>query len=290
MPENLRKLALHGRYRLLKCARRLCARAGLRRHLNSLESSRVMPTRECPFDDVTRLIQVFGTPRSGTTLLASVLNSHAGILCLSEPFLAFLTGRHFSYNDKGIEKFSLRSPSTFINDFCRREKRAVAFKETFRIAKDDCYPTEDFIRKNVECGVKTIAIFRDPRAAWHSTVNRFDAGDCFPVSPLFLETWNRCVDEWWRERANLLTVRYEDMVSRPDEMIELLWRFLGVSNENCPPYLSPISGKGDARGRQGNTIDTLSVHKWHGMPPQARDQITAVCGEGMQELGYLNSA
>jgi len=243
----------------------------------------------------TVLTQVVGTPRSGSTLLATMIDAHSEAACLIEPFLAWLRSGKFDYNWndlslEGAERFRYWCPRKLIARLCRDSSlEVVAFKETFRTPRHPTFPSQYFLEGNYEEeGTDvTIAIVRDPRDTWSSVIRRHPnlEADESTLDEL-LDAWNELC--FWIQTEDLPYIRYEDLVSNPEHVKTLLC-ILGLELE--PRVLNPegTRGFGDQKAQSGGQIDSSSIgkHKEHVKSDTIR-RINSTCSEYMKTLGYAD--
>lgn len=241
----------------------------------------------------TQVIQVVGTPRSGSTLLATMLNAHSQVACLLEPYLAWLKHGKYEYDWKEIggsdaERFSRQQPHRLFSFLCSHtELNVVGFKETFRTPYHPTFPSQSFLEKNHATGAvnETVAIVRDPRDTWSSVVRRHPnfRGDTTTMAEL-VYAWNELCD--WIRREDITVVRYENLVSKPKEIDSVL-ESIGLSEERKVHRPEGMSGYGDSRAREGGDIDDTSVRKYKNtLSSSVTRFIEAWCSENMKNFNY----
>jgi len=238
------------------------------------------------------IIQVVGTPRSGTTLLASMLDSHSQAVCLIEPFLAWLKKGQYEYQKEKLglytNNFGTHRPQKLLSFLCRQSKlKVVGFKETFRTPYHPTFPTQSFLTRNHSVGAvdQTLAIVRDPRDTWSSVVRRHPhfRNDTAVLAEL-IHAWNQLCD--WIRGSEVSVVRYEDLVFQPESIGSLLDDFgLGIERNMFRP--EGTKGYGDKRAQEGGTIDDRSVGKYSTtISCKLSRFISAQCHKNMQSFGY----
>ena len=247
-----------------------------------------MPARKNVFVRPERVVQVVGIPRSGTTLVGALLGAHRRTLSLIEPFLSYVKNGSFAWTDaSGAGRVCFRPPLRFINRVTSGVggKDLLAFKETWRNERQDYFPNSDFIRRNAEGGVRTIAVLRDPRAIWRSFVRR--PGTEYEGAPgdAFVSNWNSYCE--WMVEQKLFCVRYEDLMLQPDAETGRLFSYLGLPSLEKPIRLACVYGHGDERGQSGEAIAPRFSDVDEGLAPQVSRTILDSCGGWMRRLGYL---
>lgn len=242
------------------------------------------------------IFQVFGLPRSGTSILCNCLDSHPKTICLSEPFLSWLcTGQYkLSTGTKSLLKnedtTSNALPITLFKSILKDNNNIIiGFKETFRELGHNSFPNESFIKKNCRenCVSKSIAIIRDPRDIWASRISRFK--NCRePLNHKFLGVWNSFSS--WILEESIFHVTYENLVSDTQAALDLICSELDVqfsSDMLTPP---PNEGYGDTKAEAGGNLFTSSVSSYqHKLAPDEIKTIEEKCGVFMQKFGYLSN-
>jgi hypothetical protein len=89
-----------------------------------------------------------------------------------------------------------------------------------------------------------------------------------------------------RHPSQATLVRYEDLVTRPEEVLRELCTFLDLTYDPAMVALErPSENLGDARGQ--TTVVASNVEKWRtGMAPSLRRKIEALCADGLRTHGY----
>mgnify|MGYP006304499563 CR=1 FL=1 len=234
---------------------------------------------------------IVGSPRSGTTLLASLIDNHCDAICLIEPYLSWLQTGRFESNylmESNVGLYGLFPPHRFIAYLCENSSfQAVGFKETFRTKNHPTFPSEDFIRKNryIDGVDKTLVIIRDPRDIWLSVVRRHSKyeNDRKTLGEL-LDAWNRlCL---WIESDSLDYIKYEDLVQNPQSLYSILEVLdLDFSEEILDN--SPKRGFGDQCAQEGKGIFQSSVGRYEDeLKPEIENLITSRCNPILARFGY----
>jgi hypothetical protein len=208
-------------------------------------------------------IIVCGAPRSGTTLLISILDSHNEILAI--PFETWLLVNKRS--NRWFKRDSLNKKFILL--------QLKAFLISLNITKDhkrwcEKTPTNvfylDFIFSLFDRKVKVINIIRDGRdvvMSHHSRLGKF-------MTP---QKWVHYVEQGlkYKDDPNVLTIRYEDLITKYDETMALVARFLHIENTfrqefylntNVSDNASVISGHGNKGIYKAKPISRQSLAKW----------------------------
>lgn len=244
--------------------------------------------------DGTVVAQVVGTPRSGSTLLATMIDGHSEAACLIEPFLAWLQFGSFDYNWnkfslEDVERFRYWCPHKLIAKLCRDSSlEVIAFKETFRTPQHPTFPSQHFIESNYEeDGTDvTVAIIRDPRDTWSSVIRRHShfEGDEATLSEL-LDAWNQLCS--WVRSEDLTFVRYEDIASDPST-VEVALQRLDLEMEPSVGHPEGTKGFGDQAAQSGGPILTSSVGSYRqNLDAQVVHQIISSCSRNMRKFDYI---
>ena len=202
----------------------------------------------------SRTVFVVGAPRSGTSLVQSVLAAHSELFSIPGETGLFSLQNIFGRRHFGLswaENRSLFADSRDLVDFF---DRAVGLLESRR-------PGSTFVEKTPQHVLRLAFLARRfPNARFVHVVR--DGRDCFasakshPGIPQassarrFARYWRKCVDSALRMSGNprLLTLRYEDFArSAPGELGRTM-RFLELEPE--PGQLDPANFGSHKRGRR----------------------------------------
>lgn len=151
---------------------------------------------------------------------------------------------------------------------------------------------------------RVVHMIRDPRAVYVSDLRRRRAKPRRPYSwlgrvPVLLPAAMLLQTTWvWRGAARLHAVyekrypdryrlvRFEDVVSRPDETLSALFDFLGVEIPADPTNVR-VMARGFKRGEQG--LDAEAADRWRGHIGRLPDGwLRVFLGGEMRRLGYLS--
>lgn len=217
-----------------------------------------------------------GCQKSGTTLLAKTIDRHPNIACIFESYAlknkaqpSIMNLDSFNWSRHGFAEDDVRSWSKYWSS-----KSKISLRILRRLTGYN-YPTLDKFRQTMShalndfanrCGVsivgdkwpwyidyidlvvkafpdaKFIYSVRDPRGIWNSA-QRFkerQRGDEILCEMLDKD---RKISPYL-ERANFLTIRYEDLVCNPEDTTKRIYQFLGanfskdylIDKEKADPY------------------------------------------------------
>ncbi len=205
---------------------------------------------------------VMAIGRSGTTLLANILDAHPNIVVPPESFFVLHLERKYKnvtdWNEKTIKNFIddvyvdrpfrlmwkvpreiveesfLQQPKIeSFNEACNRVRASynASFKKKAIQLFGDKHPIysnfcERMMRINPEA--KLIHMVRDPRGTGSGQINTFKRKDALGVGYL----WSRYNKSLLKLKAiypkNYYLLKYEDLVLNPEETVQSLCRFLGI--------------------------------------------------------------
>ncbi len=228
-------------------------------------------------------IIIGGSPRSGTTLLLSVLGAHPHIHAVATETQAFsLVRKHTSTAQNHLENIA-------------KFKRFIFLERIKDTAKGWCEKTPnnihhlDHIFQEFNGKVKVIHIVRDGRDV--ITSRHPTKPNEYWVGP---DVWVKNVLDglMHNDRDNVHLIRYEDLVGNYQETVDKLLRFLGLEwHEALAKFETNTSVKKnvayDGGGVKG--IHNTSVEKWR--KPEHADVVKAFYEDEqavalMKQLGY----
>ena len=238
------------------------------------------------------IFQVVGLPRSGTTLLALIIDNHSEAVCLIEPFLSWLSRGIFDVKimdtPRFLTQFRLLPPHKIIGVLCKNSStQAIGFKETFRTQAQNL-PTDIFLMQNAADGSvdQTIVIVRDPRDGWASNLKRDDNTQLDSQAFLgYLNAWNRLGE--WIINDNLLMMRYEDLVLTP-QTLRKVFDPLGLNySEELLARNETKSFLGDSNALSGGKMFTTSIGRYKSnLKDSTIKAIQDQCSEYLSLFGY----
>lgn len=263
---------------------------------------------------------LIGLPRSGTTLLASLLAGNNAVLSLSEPFLSRTVCRHrflnFLYFPR-IRGYRLSSPENcdeigFLN-YLKKFTADVGFsilviKETYRLAP--YLHNTAVIDHLAVCGDPVVAITRHPYDTAVSTMRMFRnlrgiRGKLMRsiVSGLPEFSEDREIIDWvarnWQSFAEWCTQRrphilsYENLVRDPSlylqnicERLEIPFTPEMLDNRSRRSFFG-VSGDTGVLTRRKKKLLVRPVGRSSQLKPEFTEIIKAACGKAAEEAGYV---
>lgn len=207
--------------------------------------------------------------RSGSTLLQHILGQHSSISASSDlsSFVPMLLGR------------GLRQGSTAL---CLKPMDLLFLSSSL-----------------LGCAAKRFDRFiwltRDPRDSYLSSLDSGYAYLLWPPGPKasgvdlwLLRRWKWISARYLEAPEGWHLVRYEDLVTRPEEVIRNLFDYLGLSAERLLPFsrFSLLHG-GDYKIRRTSTVHSRSVTRYkEKLSPEQLGVFHRMLGPEMQAFGY----
>jgi len=270
----------------------------------------------------TRSAYLVGLPRSGTTLLSSLVGGGDDQLSLSEPYLAFdILGRwrrpiffHRLARKAGLRPVRVpqgdneAEQTAFLKDLAASNGlRHVVIKETYRDGQE--WENVDLLSRIAKRTGAIAAIHRHPYDVAVSSIRfcRWWRGITgrlirlwIPRLPLFstdrdlaahvAENWRSFVH--WCRRHDVTSVRYEDLVSWPEPTLRQACDACGVPFQ--PQMLDHTHPRGAFGGigapevmkRPPRPVNTRSVGRREVLPDGFCELIKDRCGTEAAQLGY----
>jgi hypothetical protein len=227
------------------------------------------------------LFQVVGLARTGTTLLANLVNVHPDAYCMSEPYRAF-----YLYGTCVGGSETSEHPDAFVSRVMRaRTETRVGLKETFFSTKHPLdWRNQRFFESLKRQGVITLVVQRDPRDTYAS-VREF-ARHSGGVPDGFTNNW-KLFAQWAAEYADI-AVTYEALVLDPEATMSLVLGALGLSIVDYAPIPQPTTGQGDPKALASRAIDSSSIGSYAArLSGEAVAALEERCQDEMRGLGYL---
>ncbi|HET6639834.1 MAG TPA: sulfotransferase [Gemmatimonadota bacterium] len=246
-----------------------------------------------------RTIFVFGAPRSGTSLVQSVLAAHSGLFSIPGETGIFSSQNIFGRRHFGLswaENQALFRESRDVVDFFDRGVRLLESRSAGR----------RFVEKTPQHVLRLpFLIRRFPKARFVHVVR--DGRDCFVSAKShagipqassargFAGYWKRCVDAPLRVEpdARLVRVRYEDFVRAAPAELERVMRFLELEIEDRQLDPAEFGSHARAERRQfrllRSPISDHRVGRWRAeLAAAERRDFERVAGEALAAYGYLD--
>jgi hypothetical protein len=266
-------------------------------------------------------IIVLGLPRSGTTLVRRLLNSHPSISCPGENFLLrgaarFIESERIAYGiDYGVlgGLSSLGLPEEVVLS----KLRSMTFDMLREIAKDQGKPrwatktaVESFYIDAIEriygksayficvlrhgldvvCSLKE---FCDEIQGYVAELHRYVQRYPRPLEA-FAHAWadvsGDLADFVDRHPENAILCRYEDLVKDPEATLQGVLEFVGADwdpNMLAEAFtVQEVKGLGDWKTYAKSGIDEASVERWHALSDAALPRLAAIVNPMLARLGY----
>jgi hypothetical protein len=268
-----------------------------------------------PATDVGRLL-IVGLPRSGTTLLATLLGAQPRIHFMTDYFPAFAEALHRlgkGWNDE-LSQSQRRIALALVRDQFLRVRHPVLVKQSAFATIDDLHRlvlaelrsaddawvghkllmSPELLRATLEqTSVRCLLLLRDPRDAALSYFHRTGGG-----VERYLRTWCDAVRAC-REletHPRLLALRFEDLIGAPERTLERVGEWLGIGLDARVPELEFRRSRahGGTRWEENSAFDDVSgrfarqpIGRWraHASSPIVRYAAWAARGE-LTPLGY----
>lgn len=252
------------------------------------------------------LLFIIGVPRSGTTLLATLLEGHPAIYVDNEAIALRLLrlrerlGREAASEAIRAEIAKDNRLSRFYDDVETegQNKLGAAFhlslvgiaekagKQIYLDKSPDAIPVAERLA-GLFPGARFLHVVRDPRPTVASLVSR-QYLELNEAAMLYREWTEHALGlaRWWPAET-LLRIRYEDLVARPEETLRSTCKFLQL------PYHNELLQLGTSAATTGpgayvkSSFDVAKLEGWK-KKMSARDVATieSICRPVMSKLGY----
>jgi len=245
-------------------------------------------------------IFVVGSPRSGTTLLQSMLTAHSKLFSIEAESGLFSYKNLF---DASRFHFGLpRSQSLCLLNQC---SDIVEFFDAAVVAVNgNPNVSSRFVEKTPQHvlhlpfifkwfpNAKVIHIVRDGRDCYCSSKIHADVPQNKSVR-MFANYWKKCVSRPIRYKGSnrLYTIKYENLVSSPQTRLTDLMQYLDLDTEIT--QLDPTRFSSDARSqltefkKLATEINDSSVSRWRReMTKEEADLFNKIAGETLRFYGY----
>ncbi len=247
-------------------------------------------------------IFIIGVPRSGTTLLATLLEGHPELyvddeaialraLHLRARLNTLPPGeavREATDEDPRLQRFYDQLPKQFstTGPALLQMLNAVAGGRRYVDKSPDALPETERLA-GLFPGSRFLLVVRDPRPTVASLRRRQYLE--LREAALLWRDWTRYViglQRWWPE-GTLLRVRYEDLVTEPKETLRHVCTFLGVTFREEMLDLRASTATGGAGAYVKSTFDVAALERWRkSMPRSDQRLVEAICRPEMKLLNY----
>ena len=208
---------------------------------------------------------IVGAPRSGTTLIESIITANKDVFPGGElNSFKFLIEKHIRINSQSIDEFRAEIISKYL-------KRTNFLRKNFRFIVDklpENFLYIGFLTKLLP-QAKIIRVVRNP---WDIAISLFKQRYVInvPYSSSFFnigvflanfEAINRFWDHQSTTQQNILTIRYEDLVSNKKEYQKQLYSFLEINSEYIEEKRQSFASPTDHNKKIRKEINQGSIKK-----------------------------
>lgn len=222
---------------------------------------------------------IFGVPRSGTTLLANIVNSHPNAISLIEPHLSIKVNNHYIHEN--YERKLTEDPIDFLKNYdglgCLKETfRSKWLKPSFENKE-----TVDSIVKNVD---SSLAIIRDVRAVWCSTIKTWNTQR--ENISMYKECWLDFID--FINSSNIKFIKYEDLVKRNVSSNDIFEYFDLRKLDDFKLKKRSVNQPGDDRAEKSEKINQKSLDNWKSIIKESEKKyLEKRCKSQLENFNYL---
>jgi hypothetical protein len=284
----------------------------LRRIHNRAERVRQHRWRVAPYRSAERHIVMGGAPRSGTTLLRTLLDRHPEVCSGPETKLLVPAAFNLAWLSQayGIPQAELeilrreaRSQGAFVDAFATRVRAAAGKARWAEKTPQNIRHLRWILERFPEALV--VHIVRDGRDVVCSMREhpdwRWVDGSWQKVlvpRPLawYAQRWveDTAAGMAWRGDGRYVEVRYEDLVADPTAALRSVCERAGIpADATWLAQAAAGAGRGSASARPqgrpeyGGAVSTVSVGRWRtDLSSAEREEVERRCGERLRELGY----
>jgi hypothetical protein len=251
-----------------------------RRFRNALRSPSLL-WRNAPFwwnDDVSTSEHLFvlGPPRSGTTLLKNILQSHSEICGVDSETRFFLRSNYAGFRHPSI-------PDDEMNTLIRESQSPVDLFDRFAERMKEQSQANRFLEKTPEHALRLsylldhfprshfAFIVRDPRDGVRSARKHPVIWSTFPDKDRlggYLEVWRRSVEAFLVHAGDdaVVQIRYEDLCRDPQTEVRALLQEIGIQFEDQQldpeEYGKTKASTSETHSRLRAPITAKSVGRW----------------------------
>lgn len=219
---------------------------------------------------------LFSLPRSGSTLVQRVLGAHHDVATTSEPWV--LLPYFYTLRDRGVyAEYNHTSVVRAVEDFCaalpggradyvaelrefalRLYARATRNGESYFLDKTPRYHLISDEVIDVFPDGKHIFLWRNPLAVVASIIETWGHGrwNLYRHKVDLFDGLESLIQTYERNRDSVHAVRYEDLLTKPEETWGGMFRYLDL------PFDASILGRFDAVTLNGRKGDPTGVRKY----------------------------
>jgi len=268
---------------------------------------------------------ILGVPRSGTTLLRVLFDSHPQFACGPEaPWLArgahslkqlyyYMADDKFGYvANFGVSREVLRDRfASYVNSIFMAYAEKKGKSRWVEKTPDNCldipflielFPDAKFIHivrdgRDVACSTAILSRERKAISSWHSDNLLMDDGvvvkNTIHNAALRWEVWNRIIEENLEKAKHKIIVKYEDLVTETHITLTHLLEFIGEEYVHSMTDIEKFHhdlpewewGSRDIKRAKG--ISKRSLARWEKqLLPREISQIEASVGATLLKYGY----
>jgi protein-tyrosine sulfotransferase len=251
-----------------------------------------------PYDKNLPIIFVNGIPRSGTTLMRSILDAHPAIRCGQETGIIprMIRGKDKIFGnatDSGVLDEAMRS--FFLEVIVRHGKSSEFYcNKDLVIGEYALYINKLFPKS------KMILMIRDARATVHSILSRDIAFQQFNRKsyPDSFKLWNSKMEPMYAQCAVLgkkvcIPVYYEQLILHPEKEIRKIFDFLSIkwddavlSHEKYVDKEIALSKNDISTDQVIKPINLKALNKWVGKIPDEALMTIDETAPMLNKLGY----
>jgi hypothetical protein len=247
-----------------------------------------------------KVVFVVGAPRSGTTLLHTLIAAHSNFYTVPYETALFTWQNLFDR-----ERLGMTQQETIAA--LKQSKDVVDFLDTFVRSLDEYNEEAYFVEKTPQHvnhikklmkhfpNAKFIHIYRDVRDCFCSSKS-VDSMVSFRDVRFFAKYWNQSVRNGlkYENDERVHTLSYEDLVTDPKQHLGVMMSFLGKSLEGgqTDPNVYGADRRADLKHfkKLSSPITPVSVGRWrNGLSEPQKEAFNSLSGELLEQLDYPQS-
>jgi len=266
-------------------------------------------TKKLKYTSNLNPIVIGGCPRSGTTLLRSLIGIHPEIASPMNEYniLMWIKNKDilnsvFDFSTKEINELKTKNKDLIqfgenvLKLFMQKEgKNLVALKHPFHILIIDelfrCFPNMRFIHvirdgRDVSCSLRT----HPKRKMVKGEIVQNTAKNPFSWC---IRRWVSCINQGkkWRKSNRYIEVKYEDLVNNSVNTVEKIFKFLGLKMISEDKILNFYKYEKDEKHLQnievGKPIYRKTIGRWkNDMTEKEKEMFKLMAGDVLIKFGY----